>query len=175
MSTFFIGLGSNIEAEENIIAAAENLKDVFPDIAFSSLYSSAPLYQEDQDEFLNAVCMAETEMSIEEVIEVLEQIEEDLGKKKESRYGPRTIDLDLLLFEDECVTLSKPVLSTDEASKGDTAFQIPHPKMHERRFVLEPLCELIDPEELHPVLRKSWGDLLAETMEQSCDLLQIEL
>jgi len=136
----------------------EKLKAGFSEIEFSNVYESAPMYEEDQDSFLNAVGRLETNYEIGEIVSKLEKIEEELGKSKESKYGPRTIDLDLLLYGDE-------VFENDDV-------RVPHEKMHERRFVLEPLCELIDPEFLHPKMKISWEKLLEDAKKQECKLLQ---
>jgi 2-amino-4-hydroxy-6-hydroxymethyldihydropteridine diphosphokinase len=121
---------------------------------FSSLYGSAPREYEEQDWFLNAVGTVETEDSPKEVSQELRGIEAALKKAPPFKFGPRTIDLDLLLYGEEVVE--------------ENGLTVPHPRMHERRFVLEPLCELIDPEKTHPTLGKSWEELLAATEEQEC-------
>ncbi|MBT3834775.1 2-amino-4-hydroxy-6-hydroxymethyldihydropteridine diphosphokinase [Candidatus Peribacteria bacterium] len=152
----FIGIGSNINAVENIKSAMEKMKAEFPGIVFSKVYESAPMYEEDQDSFLNAVARFETEDSIKVLISKLEEIEKVLGKSKKSKYGPRTIDLDLLLYGDEVVE--------------EGGMKVPHSKMHERRFVLKPLCELIDPEFVHPEMKISWLELLEEAENQGCKI-----
>ncbi len=100
----------------------------------------------DQADFLNAVALIETDESAQTIKDTLTDIERQLGKATPFENGPRTIDLDLLLYGDE--TIQTETLT------------IPHPRMHERRFVLEPLCELIDPTLRHPILKISWQQLL---------------
>jgi 2-amino-4-hydroxy-6-hydroxymethyldihydropteridine diphosphokinase len=126
----------------------------WPQIQFSGLYSTAPREHEDQDTFLNAVATFETDEQPEEVVHILRGIEQELKKSPPYKYGPRTIDLDLLLYGDEQI--------------GSEELTVPHPRMHERRFVLEPLCELIDPADTHPVLGQNWQELLTATNDQKC-------
>jgi 2-amino-4-hydroxy-6-hydroxymethyldihydropteridine diphosphokinase len=149
-----IGLGSNIDAEKNLREAARILRETWPEIRFSSVYRTAPREREDQPEFLNAVAVVETDESPEEIFQTLQEIEHALGKAPPFRYGPRTIDLDLLLYGNRV--------------QDALALTLPHPRMHERRFVLEPLTELINRTDLHPVLKRSWQELLMQTEKQEC-------
>ncbi|MEQ1849274.1 MAG: 2-amino-4-hydroxy-6-hydroxymethyldihydropteridine diphosphokinase [Candidatus Peribacteraceae bacterium] len=130
MKSVYLGLGSNIDAEENLESAADLLRQAWPEIEFSSVYTSAPRHITDQPEFLNAVARFETSLSPEVIRQTLDMIEASLGKNITERFGPRTIDLDLLLFGDDTI-------HTDTLT-------VPHPRMKERRFVLEPLSELLD-------------------------------
>lgn len=114
----------------------------------------------DQADFLNAVALFESADSPQEILEKLQAIEGSLKKSVPYRFGPRTIDLDLLLV-DYKVSKKDPIL--------------PHPKMHERRFVLEPLCELVDPATQHPSLRWSMRELLEMVKEQGCERTKIKL
>lgn len=161
---FFIGLGSNIDSETKIRKAAAMLREHFPALRFSSIYKSSAREVEDQDDFLNAVAACETEKSPEEIHAILQSIEQSLGKAPPYRFGPRTIDLDLLLYGD----LSQPATINPQ-------LVLPHPRMHERRFVLEPLCELIDANTLHPILKQSWKELLEQSLDQECILTDISL
>lgn len=136
------------------------LREAF-DVAFSSVYRTAARDVEDQDDFLNAVAKIETEKSPEQMIEVFESIESTLKKDPPFEKGPRTIDIDILLS------------SKDEIR--NTKYEIPHPRLHERRFVLEPLCELIDPESKHPTLNASYESFLKKTLDQDCEKLDIVL
>ncbi len=161
MPFVFVALGSNISPEKNLRAAATMLRTIFPDIRFSSAYRTAPRDIEDQPDFLNAVATFESEDSPEIIHEKLMQIEHTLKKNPPFRSGPRTIDLDLLLYGNE-------VINTPELT-------IPHPRMHERRFVLEPLSELLDPTAKHPLSGKTWEELLQMTMGQKCEPLKLTL
>jgi 2-amino-4-hydroxy-6-hydroxymethyldihydropteridine diphosphokinase len=129
----YIGLGANLGERDRTIAAALHSLDA--DDRTSVLHSTAPIETdpvgyEDQPRFLNAVARLETTHSARELLELLLATERDLGRIRDGgpRYGPRTIDLDLLLFGGE--TVDEPGL------------RIPHPRLQERRFVLEPLMEL---------------------------------
>jgi 2-amino-4-hydroxy-6-hydroxymethyldihydropteridine diphosphokinase len=139
MSIVFLGLGSNIDPEDNLESAADLLKMEWSSIRFSHVYATAPRHITDQPEFLNAVARLETTDSPEEVRQKLDAMERQLGKNITERFGPRTIDLDILLYGNENV---------------DTAeLTIPHPRMKERRFVLEPLSELLDEPWVHTCLQ----------------------
>ncbi len=155
MATVCIALGSNIAPDANLHSAADALRARWPDIRFSHVYRTAPMEYASQDAFLNAAAIMETDDTPEAVAEALRGIETDLGKAPAFRFGPRTIDLDLLLYGDR-------VVSTD-------ALTLPHPRMHSRRFVLEPLLELLPPSGLHPLLQRPWGHLLTNTRDQSCE------
>mgnify|MGYP003965213663 FL=1 len=105
--------------------------------------------------------MIDSSDSIEDIFKSMQLIEKRLEKNITSPKGPRTIDLDLLL--------------TEPLSLSSLDLIIPHPSLHKRRFVLEPLCELIDKEQLHPTLNESFGSLLKKTMDQSCTKTNIVL
>lgn len=164
MPTIFIALGSNIDPDTNLKKAADMLRKNFAAIQFSSVYRTAAREVEDQDDFLNAVALVETDKSPEEIHAILQSIEESLGKAPPFRFGPRTIDLDFLLYGNSIQPLTR-----------NPPLVLPHPRMHERRFVLEPLCELIDLQSQHPVLKESWEKLLGKTLEQDCVLTEITL
>lgn len=136
MSRAFIGLGSNLgDREATINRAVELLSaDARIDVLrVSSLRDTDPVDYVDQPRFLNGACLIETGLDPRELLKRLNSIESTLGRKRNHgpRFGPRTIDLDLLLYDDEVID-----------SPGLT---VPHPRLTERRFVLEPLYEL-DPE-----------------------------
>jgi len=147
----YIGLGANLGEREATIAEALRLLD--EDDRTSMLGSTVPIETEpvgyeDQPRFLNAAAKVTTTRSPRELLELLLDIERALGRVRGEgpRYGPRTIDLDLLLYGNE--TIDEPALV------------VPHPRLHERRFVLEPLAEL-DPT-LDVPGRGSVSALLAE-------------
>ena len=137
-------------------ACAEILRADYPGIVFSSVYKTAARDEENQDDFLNAVATFETEKSPEEIHETLKVIEEELGKDPPYKKGPRTIDLDILLYKDP-----------DNGQPTTDNLVIPHPRMHERRFVLEPLCELSS--------EQKWQDALKKTEDQQCEVTDIRL
>ena len=114
-------------------------------VSCSSLYETDPVGYTDQDCFLNAVFKVETDLKPEELLRTCLQIEQELGRKRDIRWGPRTLDLDILLYNHENVETE--ILS------------IPHPRMHERAFVIIPLMELETDINL-PKMNTSLSDLL---------------
>jgi len=136
MARAFVGIGANLgEPERQIRAALGELaaSDRVELVAVSSLRETDPVGYEDQPRFLNGAAVVETELSPRELLERLLQIERILGRIRGEgpRFGPRTIDLDLLLYGDEIVQ--------------EAGLTVPHPRLVERRFALEPLAEL-DPD-----------------------------
>jgi 2-amino-4-hydroxy-6-hydroxymethyldihydropteridine diphosphokinase len=126
----YVGLGSNLgDRQDNLSRALERLEELGP-VRVSSVQETDPVGVTDQPRFLNAVAEVETELPARELLVRLLAIERSLGRDRatEVRWGPRTIDLDLLLYGDE--TIDEPGLT------------VPHPRLAERRFVLEPLHEL---------------------------------
>ncbi|HMM21543.1 MAG TPA: 2-amino-4-hydroxy-6-hydroxymethyldihydropteridine diphosphokinase [Selenomonadales bacterium] len=126
-----LGLGSNVgDREGNIRAALEALAR-YPDIeliAVSSLYETAPVGFTDQPDFLNAAARISTALEPLELLQVCLGIERDLGRVREVKWGPRTMDIDLLIYD--AVELASEQLT------------LPHPRLHERCFVLVPLAEI---------------------------------
>jgi 2-amino-4-hydroxy-6-hydroxymethyldihydropteridine diphosphokinase len=144
MTRAYVGLGANLgEREETIRAAVAELPDV---VAVSPLRETDPVGVTDQPRFLNGVAALETELAPRELLDVLLAVERRLGRERRERWGPRTIDLDLLLYGDEVI--------------DEDGLKIPHPRLHERRFVLEPLADLA-PQLVVPGLG-GVEDLLAE-------------
>jgi len=130
-ATSFLGLGSNQGDRAGFLRAAVERLDGWPGTrvkAVSSLYATAPVGRLDQPEFLNAVAEVRTELAPAELLAACLQIEGELGRVRTERWGPRTIDLDLLLFG-EC----------EIAAPG---LVVPHPRLRERAFVLQPLAEI---------------------------------
>ncbi|HLN89939.1 MAG TPA: 2-amino-4-hydroxy-6-hydroxymethyldihydropteridine diphosphokinase, partial [Candidatus Binatia bacterium] len=113
----------------------------------SSLYETKPMYMENQGWFLNGVAKVETKLKPKKLLEFLKSTEKKMGRKTTERNGPRIIDLDILFYGDQ-------ILSDDD-------LHVPHPKLHERAFVLVPLAE-VEPTLIHPVCRKSILELLSE-------------
>lgn len=133
MTRSFVGLGANLEDPRGQIERAVELlgaQDGVEVVAVSSLRETDPVGYENQPRFLNGAVELQTTLSARELLGRLLAIERALGRVRGEgpRFGPRAIDLDLLLFGDEIV---------DEAG-----LQVPHPRLHERRFALEPLAEL---------------------------------
>ncbi len=112
----------------------------------SSVYETAAWGKEDQQAFFNQVLKIETELSPQQLLATILQIEEDLGRKREMKYGPRTIDIDILFFNNEII--------------DQEGLKIPHPEIQNRRFVIVPLSE-IAADQLHPVFNKTVDQILA--------------
>ena len=130
MPHIFVGLGSNLgDREGNLREAVARLREIGA-VRLSTLRDTDPVGVVDQPNFLNAVAELSSELPARELLDRLLEIERELGRDrgKEERWGPRTIDLDLLLYGDEVI--EEPGLT------------LPHPRLAERRFVLEPLHEL---------------------------------
>ena len=141
----FIGVGANLgPVRENFTRALRSMERRARVVAVSSLYESDPVGPQDQPKFTNAVVKVETELSPFELLDYLKTIEKEIGRKKTKKWGPRVIDLDIIFYEDL-------VISTD-------SLVIPHPRAHERKFVLEPLLE-IDPAAWHPAKNMAVRDI----------------
>ncbi|MCP4024673.1 MAG: 2-amino-4-hydroxy-6-hydroxymethyldihydropteridine diphosphokinase [Desulfobacteraceae bacterium] len=149
MFTAYISIGSNIgNKKKNLEAAIELLgRDEKIQVRkVSPFYRTEPQNFKDQDWFVNGAVQIDTQHEVDELLTVLKTIERDLDKAGKSfRWGPRIIDLDIVYYEDL-------VLETGQLT-------VPHPRMHERCFVLRPLCD-IGPSTIHPVLKMKSTALL---------------
>ncbi|MDH4224280.1 MAG: 2-amino-4-hydroxy-6-hydroxymethyldihydropteridine diphosphokinase [Deltaproteobacteria bacterium] len=137
MAQAVIALGSNLQPEANFSLAMDKLGQKVTFLAVSKVYRTPPWGYIPQPPFLNGVVVVETRQTPLELLKTLQHVESDLGRERTIPNGPRTIDLDLLLFEG--LILHEPNLS------------IPHPEMENRAFVLVPLCDVI-PHLCHPIL-----------------------
>ena len=146
----YIGLGANlgepVAQVRRALAGVAELDEVEV-LQVSRLYRNPPLGPKEQPWYINAVAQVRTRLTAEELLRALRRLETALGRVRGERWGPRIIDLDLLLYDGEVVNTAELVL--------------PHPEMHQRAFVLVPLAE-IAPEAWHPELKKSALQLLAE-------------
>ena len=145
--TAYIGLGANIGNRlANLRMALRLLAPMCPVEAVSSLYETAPVGVTDQPPFYNAVCRVVTGLDPHGLLRLLKRIEHEMGRRPGPRWGPRPIDLDILLYRDRA--MQTPDLT------------LPHPGLPERAFVLVPLAELA-PDLRHPTLDTAVNELLA--------------
>lgn len=161
-------MGSNIDPENHLASAIRQIQHRWPSAAISGIYRSAPQHEPNQPDFLNAVCKIETQDTALAVVATLRMIEEREGKRKSTRYGPRTIDLDLLLHGEDILP-SREEWQRASMQKNDaiTELFVPHLRMDERAFVIVPLSDLA-PSFVHPVTKETIGDLLRKTSRQPC-------
>jgi 2-amino-4-hydroxy-6-hydroxymethyldihydropteridine diphosphokinase len=149
MSPVYLLIGGNMGDRMEYLQLATNAihQQAGRIISRSAIYETEAWGLTNQDKFLNQALCIETLLSPKELLQILLQIEQDLGRKRETRYGPRIIDIDILFYGQEII--SEPHL------------KIPHPEIQNRRFALQCLDD-IAPEFRHPVLHKTIAQLLAE-------------
>ena len=146
MVAVYLGLGSNLgDREDNLRRAVSLLSRRASLIALSSVYEAEPWGYASQPAFFNMACLLETSLSPQDLLELAQGVERDLGRVPSFRYGPRIIDVDILLYGDEMIETPR--------------LQVPHPRLWQRAFALTPLAE-IAPGLAHPVLGASIADLL---------------
>ena len=147
--TIYIALGTNLgERLENLRTAIQSIPPEIHVLEESHIYETPPWGYEDQPAFLNMVLKAETDLEPGALLEYLKQLEVELGRKQNFRWGQRLIDLDILFYDD--LVIDPPPLV------------IPHPRLHERTFVLIPLAD-VAAEYMHPVFGKFVWELLLGT------------
>jgi 2-amino-4-hydroxy-6-hydroxymethyldihydropteridine diphosphokinase len=155
MSKVFLGIGTNLgDRQKNLREAVERIEEHIGRVLdSSSVYETAPWGFNAENDFLNMVVKVETNLAPLQLLKSIHQIESMLGRlRTDGQYISRVIDIDILLYENKII-------------KEDN-LTIPHPLLHERKFVLVPLCEL-SPELFHPVLEKSMRVLLKKCNDSS--------
>lgn len=153
--TAYIGLGSNLGDKESHLNRAVEMLEKTPGVRVtkvSAYYNTAPVGYTEQPDFLNAVAEIETSLTAYELLGICGGIEKTLKRERIVHWGPRTIDLDILLFGNLVL--------------NDALLTIPHPRMLEREFVLKPLNEIV-PEMIHPVCSKSIRALYIELLHKA--------
>ena len=155
--TVYLGLGTNLgDRGANLGEALRRLRGFLSITAVSSVYESEPVGFTDQPEFWNLVVRAETELPAAQLMQELIAVEHAMGRERTFRNAPRVIDIDILLYDDVVTTA------------GD--LQIPHPRMHQRAFVLKPLLE-IAPEVVQPKTRLPYAAMLAAAQLERAEVV----
>ncbi len=158
MTPVYLGLGGNVGRREEMLALAVAGLDAHPAVRVrsrSSLYETEPVGPADQSWYLNAVLGAETSLPPVELLALCKQIERDLGREQGVRWGPRPIDIDILLIGDSRISTGRLV--------------VPHPELKNRAFVLVPLAEIA------PSLVLPGGDTAAAVLSRLVDSHQVRL
>ncbi len=161
MEKIYVGLGANVGDREANLRSAVVAVEARPEVRVvgaSRVYESAPVGYVDQPDYLNAAIELETGVSPRDLLQILLEVERTLGRVRRRRWGPRIIDLDLLLYGHRTVQ--------------ERGLTVPHPQLHLRAFVLLPLCDL-SPEGLDPLTGKSFRSL-AEAVIVDSEIRRVE-
>ena len=159
----FVSVGSNLG--DKIENCRKGIKALLADgssvlVKSSSFYRTSPVDYKDQDWFVNLVVKIETSLGPHALLNKIQGIEKAVGRKANTvRFGPRVIDLDIVLFGDRVIQTEK--------------LEVPHPRMHKRRFVLKPICD-IEPSMVHPVLGKDMLSLLESLQDSEQKIVEIQ-
>ena len=163
MSTAYLGIGSNLGERLTLLREARRKLEAAQGV---TLLRSSPLYETEplggptgQGPFFNAVLELRSTLNAETLLQRCQQIEAAAGRERLVHHGPRTLDLDLLLYDDQC--------------RDTPELTLPHPRLHQRRFVLVPLCDL-SPQLEHPQLGISMSTLLSRLQGNGVTLFQKE-
>jgi 2-amino-4-hydroxy-6-hydroxymethyldihydropteridine diphosphokinase len=163
MHRVFVSVGSNLG--DKIENCQKGINGLLVDgrsvlVGTSSFYRTSPVDYKDQDWFVNLVVKIKTALNPFDLLEEIKGIEKAMGRKTDTvRFGPRVLDLDIIFFDDQ-------VIQTD-------ALEIPHPRMHKRRFVLKPICD-IEPTMMHPLLGKDMQSLLGGLQDSEQRVMEIQ-
>ncbi len=158
--TAYISVGSNMgDKMENCTRgiAGLGMSDACSVVASSPFYRTEPVDYTDQDWFVNAVVKIETRLEPARLLKEIQSVERTAGRIRPVRFGPRILDMDILLYDD---------LAVHEAD-----LEIPHPRMHKRRFVLQPICD-IDPSVVHPLLKSDMRSLLSNLKKGEQEIIR---
>lgn len=148
----YIGFGSNVGDRQSYIRQALDClsgEECTSVVQVSSIYETEPVGNDEQEWFLNGVVRVETDLLPRKLLAELQETEKKVGRQQRRHWGPREIDLDILIYDQFCVNSPRLV--------------IPHPEMHQRRFVLEPFAE-IAPDVIHPIFQERIDSLLRREM-----------
>jgi 2-amino-4-hydroxy-6-hydroxymethyldihydropteridine diphosphokinase len=157
MEIIFLALGSNIEnRKQHIETAITFLREKVNDMTVAPLYETKPRYFEDQQNFLNTVLRGCTDLEPRELLHFTQTVQQEVGRVERFRNGPREIDIDILFYENKVYQ--------------DEALEIPHPRLQERDFVLQPFAD-IDPDFAHPILKKTIKALLDAIPEEQRSII----
>jgi 2-amino-4-hydroxy-6-hydroxymethyldihydropteridine diphosphokinase len=155
MTRAYVAVGSNLGNREQYLTRARQMIEETAGVsitAVSPVYETDPVGGPPQGKFLNAVWAVETVLEPGKFLKLLLSIEEKLGRTRREKNSPRTLDLDLLFYGDQRIV--------------EDGLSVPHPRLHERRFVLQPMVDLA-PDWVHPRLKKTVRVLLEESIERN--------
>jgi 2-amino-4-hydroxy-6-hydroxymethyldihydropteridine diphosphokinase len=159
MHHIFLALGSNIEnRKQHIETAIILLREKVSDITVAPLYETKPRYFEDQQNFLNTVLSGYTDLEPRELLHFTQTVQKEVGRVERFRNGPREIDIDILFY--------------DDLMYKDEELEIPHPRLQERDFVLQPFAG-INPDFSHPILKKTIRELLAAIPKEQRSVIKM--
>jgi 2-amino-4-hydroxy-6-hydroxymethyldihydropteridine diphosphokinase len=159
MHHIFVALGSNIEnRKQHLETAIVLLHEKVHTITVAPLYETKPRYFEAQQNFLNTVLSGFTDLKPRELLQFTKTVQQEVGRVERFRNGPREIDIDILFY--------------DNVVYKDQELEIPHPRLQERDFVLQPFAD-INPEFPHPVLKKTIRELLDTLSEEQRSVIKI--
>ena len=157
MTDIFLALGSNIEnRKQHIETAIALLREKVQDITVAPLYETKPQYFEDQQNFLNTVLSGYTDLKLWELLQFTKTVQQEVGRVERFRNGPREIDIDILFYDNKVYK--------------DEELEIPHPRLQERDFVLQPFAD-INPDFSHPILKKTIRELLDALPEEQRSII----